>query len=48
MRQTGFRHLFSFPFVSYKDQTAFNRCQRVGLMLTLDIAYDVRTCPNVW
>ena len=28
MRQTWLRHLFSLPFVSYKDQTAFNRYQR--------------------
>ena len=48
MRQTGFRHLFLFPFVSYKDQTAFNRYQRWGLMLIPDITYDVRTRPIVW
>ena len=48
MRQTRLRHLFSFPFVLYNDQTAFNRYQRLGLILTQDIAYDVRTRPNVW
>jgi len=35
--------MISLPFVSYKDQTAFNRYQRRGLMLAQDLAYDVRT-----